>query len=87
MGPLVRRSCVSQISRKWRPLDNKTFDETISLAGLVSLFVVRSFVPHLWELCDFVTFAILELHFWDLVQCLLISFCMGFEILVKIGLP
>ena len=64
------------------------FDETISLAGLVSLSFVRSFdVPHLWKLCDFVTFVMLELHFWNLVQRLLISFCMGSEILVKIGLP
>ena len=70
-------------------LDKIHFGETIILAGLVSLFVRCSlmFVPHLWKLCDFVTFAILELHFWDLVQCLLISLCMGSEILVKIGLP
>merc|ERR1712212_551627 len=49
-----------------------------------SLFVD---VPHLWKLCDFVTFVILELHFWDLVYCLLISFCFGSEILKKIGPP
>ena len=41
----------------------------------------------LWKLCDYITFVILELHFWDLVQCLLISFCFGSEILKKIGLP
>ena len=65
------------------------FDETISLAGLMS-FVRRrrSFVvPHLWKLCDGITFVILELHFWDLVHCLLISFCFGSEILKKIGPP
>ena len=50
--------------------------------------VCRSFVvPHLWELCDGITFVILELHFWDLVHCLLISFCFGSEILKKIGPP
>ena len=54
---------------------------------VVVVVVVVDVVPHLWKLCDFVTFAILELHFWDLVQCFLISFCMGSEILVKIGLP
>merc|ERR1712208_49002 len=62
------------------------FDETISLAGLVSLslFVRSSFVvPHLWKLCDGITSVILELHFWDLVHCLLISFCFGSEILKK----
>merc|ERR1712208_52110 len=42
---------------------------------------------HLWKLCDFVTFVILELHFWNLVQCLLISFCFGSEILKKIRPP
>merc|ERR1712087_378496 len=26
-------------------------------------------------------------HFWDLVQCLLISFCFGSEILVQFGQP
>merc|ERR1712212_1052575 len=64
------------------------FDETISLAGLMS-FVRRrrSFVPHLWKLCDGITSVILELHFWDLVHCLLISFCFGSEILKKIGPP
>ena len=40
----------------------------IGVVVVVDVDVVRSFVPHLWELCDFVTFAILELHFWDLVQ-------------------
>ena len=30
-------------------------------------------VPHLWKLCG-ITSVILELHFWDLVHCLLISF-------------
>ena len=41
------------------------FDETISLAGLVSLLfvVVDVDVPHLWKLCDGITFVILELHF------------------------
>merc|ERR1711947_3255 len=66
------------------------FDETISLAGLVSLslFVRSSFVvPHLWKLCDGITSVILELPFWDLVHCLLISFCFGSEILKKIGPP
>ena len=46
-----------------------------------------SFVPDLWELCDGITSVILELHFWDLVHCLLISFCFGSEILKKIGSP
>ena len=72
---------------KYFCLDKIHFGETIILAGLVSLVRRSLFVPHLWKLCDFVTFAILELHFWDLVQCLLISLCMGSEILVKIGLP
>merc|ERR1712208_45636 len=56
--------------------------------------VVRSFVvccsfvvPHLWKLCDGITSVILELPFWDLVHCLLISFCLGSEILKKIGPP
>merc|ERR1712212_725274 len=44
-------------------------------------------VPQLWELCNGITFVILELHFWDLVHCLLISFCFGSEILKKIGPP
>ena len=39
------------------------FDETISLSGLVSLFFVVVDVPHLWKLCDGITFVILELHF------------------------
>ena len=34
---------------------------------VVVVVVVVDVVPHLWKLCDFVTFAILELHFWDLV--------------------
>jgi len=56
--------------------------------GVVVVVVVRSFVvPQLWELCDGITFVILELHFWDLVHCLLISFCFGSEILKKIGPP
>merc|ERR1712087_926620 len=60
------------------------FDETISLARLRR----RSFdVPYLWKLCDYITYVILELHFWDLVQCLLISFCFGSEILKKNGPP
>merc|ERR1712002_1221974 len=54
----------------------------------VDVVVRRSFVvPQLWELCDGITFVILELHFWDLVHCLLISFCFGSEILKKIGPP
>merc|ERR1712212_815607 len=51
-------------------------------------FVVRlSVVPHLWKLCDGIISVILELHFWDLAHCLLISFCFGSEILKKIGPP
>merc|ERR1712212_680988 len=38
-------------------------------------------------LCDGITSVILKLPFWDLVQCLLISFCFGSEILKKIGPP
>jgi hypothetical protein len=34
-----------------------------------------------------ITFQHFEVEGWDLVQCLLISFCMGSKILVKIGLP
>ena len=41
----------------------------------------------LWKLCDYITSVNLELHFWDLVQCLLISFCFGSEILVQFGQP
>ena len=41
----------------------------------------------LWKLCDYLTSVNLELHFWDLVQCLLISFCFGSEILVQFGQP
>ena len=69
------------------------FDETIILAGLVSSssFVVRRSslfdVPHLWKLCHGITSVILELPFWDLVHCLLISFCFGSEILKKIRPP
>ena len=44
-------------------------------------------VPHLWKLCDGIIYVILELHFWDLVYCLLISFCFGSKILKKIGPP
>merc|ERR1712212_699182 len=44
-------------------------------------------VPHLWKLCDGITSVILELPFWDLVHCLLISFCFGSEILKKIRPP
>merc|ERR1712083_589763 len=55
--------------------------------GVVVVVVVRSFVPHLWKLCDGITSVILELPFWDLVHCLLISFCFGSEILKKIGPP
>merc|ERR1712212_1233087 len=43
--------------------------------------------PHLWKLCNGTTSVILELPFGDLVQCLLISFCFGSEILKKIGPP
>ena len=42
---------------------------------------------NLWKLCDYITFVDLELEVWDLVQCLLISFCFGSEILKKIGPP
>ena len=42
---------------------------------------------NLWKLCDYLTFVDLELEVWDLVQCLLISFCFGSKILKKIGLP
>ena len=41
----------------------------------------------LWKLYDYITSVNLELHFWDLVQCLLISFCFGSEILVQFGQP
>ena len=44
-------------------------------------------VPRLWKLCNGITSVILELHFWDLVHCLLISFCFGSEILKKIRPP
>merc|ERR1712055_279419 len=63
------------------------FDETISLAGLMSLFVRSFVVPQLWKLCNGITSVILELSFWDLVHCLLISFCFGSEILKKIRPP
>jgi len=53
----------------------------------IGVVVVVDDVPHLWKLCDGITFVILELHFWDLVHCLLISFCFGSEILKKIGPP
>merc|ERR1712090_1153 len=42
---------------------------------------------NLWKLRDYVTFVDLELEVWNLVQCLLISFCFGSEILVEIGQP
>ena len=74
-------NCLVFVSTKFH------FDETISLAGLVLLLFVRSFVPHLWKLCDGITSVILELPFWDLVHCLLISFCFGSEILKKIRPP
>ena len=61
------------------------FDKTIRLAGLVSLLMFG--IPHLWKLCDGITFVVLELHFWDLVHCFLISFCFGSEILKNIGPP
>merc|ERR1712208_227801 len=53
----------------------------------IGVVVRSSFVPHLWKLCDGITFVVLELHFWDLVHCLLISFCFGSEISKKIGPP
>ena len=34
-----------------------------------------------------ITFVDLELEVWDLVQCSLISFCLGSEILVQFGQP
>merc|ERR1712087_885443 len=37
--------------------------------------------------CIHITSVILELHFWDFVHCLLISFRFGSEILKKIGPP
>jgi len=40
---------------------------------------------NLWKLCDYITFVIVELHFWDLVHCFLISFCFGSEMWKKIG--
>ena len=61
------------------------FDETISLAGLVSLlFVVRATFMETLRLYNFCNFGATLL---GLVQCLLISFCFGSEILAKIGLP
>ena len=42
---------------------------------------------NLWKLCDYITFVDLELDVWNLVQCLLISFCLGSENLVQLGLP
>ena len=42
---------------------------------------------NLWKLCDYVTYVNLELEVWHLVQCLLISFCFGSEILVQFGQP
>ena len=42
---------------------------------------------NLWKLCDYITFVDLDLEVWDLVQCLLISFCFGSEILVQFGQP
>ena len=42
---------------------------------------------NLWKLCDYITFVDLELEVWDLVQCSLILFCLGSEILVKFGQP
>ena len=38
---------------------------------------------NLGKLCDYVTN--LDLELWDLVQCFLISFCFGSEVLRKIG--
>ena len=59
----------------------------IGVVVVVVVVVVVDVIPHLWKLCDGITFVILELHFWDLVHCLLISFCFGSEILKKIGPP
>merc|ERR1712212_567773 len=57
--------------------------------GVVVVVRRSSFVdvPHLWKLCDGITSVILELLFWDLINCLLITFCFGSEILKKIGPP
>ena len=41
----------------------------------------------LWKLSDYITFVNLELEIWNLVQYLLISFCLGSEILVQFGQP
>ena len=83
-GPLLRAPLMS--SRE--PFFVSTefhFDEIITLAGLVSSMLSMSSklssMPHLWKLCDGITVVILELHFWDLVHCLLILFCFGSEIL------
>ena len=35
---------------------------------VIVVVVVVDVIPHLWKLCDFVTFVILELHLWNLVQ-------------------
>merc|ERR1711947_25099 len=70
-------------------LSRRNFISTrLSLAGLVLFVCSSSFdVPHLWKLCDGITSVILELPFWDLVHCLLISFCFGSEILKKSDPP
>ena len=69
-GPMLNGSNSIFVATKFH------FGETITLAGLVSSML---FVPHFWKLCDGITFV--ELHFWDLVRCILISFCFGSEIL------
>merc|ERR1712090_74099 len=70
-------------------LDEISFRRDYKSCQVGVVVVCRSsfVVPQLWELCDGITFVILELHFWDLVHCLLISFCFGSEILKKIGPP
>ena len=68
-------------------LDEISFRRDYKSCRIGVVVVVRSFVPHLWKLCDGITFVILELHFWDLVHCSLISFCSISEILKKIGPP
>jgi len=72
--------CLDKISFR---RDYKSCQVGVVVVRRLSLFVV----PQLWELCDGITSVILELHFWDLVHCLLISFCFGSEILKKIGPP
>ena len=47
----------------------------------------NTFNMNLWKHCNYITFVDLELEVWNLVQCLLISFCLGSENLVQLGLP